>query len=85
MSTIATTADIEERVTAIFTQITGIPAEDIARDKRLSSDLQIDSLTLIEVAVSIQDELSIDVPDENLKDLSTVGDVIDLVVAAQQG
>ena len=84
MST-TTTADIETRVTAIFEQITGIPQAEIQRDKHLSSDLQIDSLTLIEVAVSIQDELAIEVPDENLKGLSTVGDVIDLVVSAQAG
>jgi acyl carrier protein len=53
----------------------------LERDKKLKDDLDIDSLTLIELAVTIQDELEVTVPDEQLQGLETVGDIVDLVNA----
>jgi acyl carrier protein len=75
--------DITTRLFEVFEQITGLPASAFQRDRRLSEDLQVDSLTMIELAVAIQDELDVAVADESIKSLVTVGDVIDLVVQAQ--
>ncbi|MEY9930932.1 acyl carrier protein [Catenulispora sp. GP43] len=69
------------KVAEIFDMIAGIPAEEITPDRRLADDLAIDSLTMIEIAVTIQDELTVSVADDKLKELRTIGDIIDLVVA----
>ena len=75
--------DIHDRVLAIIAEITDIPKEDLLPDKNLREDLDIDSLTTIEVAVTIQDEFDIEVEDEKLKELNTIQDVIDLVRSAR--
>lgn len=63
----------------IIEEIASVPAAEILPEKSLVDDLHIDSLTMIEVAVAIQDKFDIDVPDEELKNLKTVGDVAALV------
>jgi acyl carrier protein len=75
--------DIFERVTDIIAEITDIPKADLEPDKTLTEDLEIDSLTKIELAVTIQDEFDIEVEDEKLKELKTVQDIVDLVESAR--
>jgi acyl carrier protein len=38
---------------------------------------------MMELAVTIQDELQVSVSDDKIKDLRTVGDIVDLVAAAR--
>lgn len=78
-----TDKDIHDRVTSIIAEITDIPKDELLPDKSLKDDLEIDSLTTIEVAVTIQDEFDIEVEDEKLKELNTIQDVIDLVRSAR--
>jgi acyl carrier protein len=44
-------------------------------------DLDVDSLDLVEVAQIIEDEFGIELDGDSVKDVKTVGDVVDLVVA----
>jgi acyl carrier protein len=76
-----TDTEIMDTIRHILTEVAGIPAEEIQPDRRLVDDLDIDSLTLVEVATAVQDALEVEVPDEQLKDLKTVGDVVALVQA----
>jgi acyl carrier protein len=78
-----TDKDIHDRVTTIIAEVTDIPKDELLPDKSLRDDLEIDSLTTIEVAVTIQDEFDIEVEDEKLKELVTIQDVIDLVRSAR--
>lgn len=75
--------DTLDRVTAIIAEITDIPQAELLPDKSLREDLEIDSLTTIEVAVTIQDEFDIEVEDEKLRELKTIQDVVDLVQCAR--
>jgi acyl carrier protein len=68
-----------DRVTTLISEITDIPKTDLQPGKRLAADLEIDSLTTIELAVAIQDEFNIDVEDEKLKQLKTIQDITDLI------
>jgi acyl carrier protein len=63
----------------ILADIAGVPPEDVQPDRTLVDDLGIDSLTLVEVAAAVQDVFEVEVPDEGLLELKTVGDVIALV------
>ena len=42
-------------------------------------DLDIDSLSMVEIAVAAQDKFGVEIPDEQLKDLKTVQDVVNFV------
>jgi acyl carrier protein len=74
--------DVLDRVTGIITEITDIPKAELLPDKSLREDLEVDSLTTIEVAVAIQDEFDIEVEDEKLKEMKTIQDIVDLVQSA---
>jgi acyl carrier protein len=75
----AATAESVEQV--IFDGLTELGAEgEVARDSTFEV-LDVDSLDLVELAQIIEDEFGVELQGEDVKDLRTVGEVIDLVVA----
>ena len=69
-------------VTGIVEEIAGIPAAGLVPEQSLMEDLDIDSLTMIEIALAVQDRFDVDVPDDDLKSLQNLGDVVRLVEGA---
>jgi acyl carrier protein len=68
----------------VFDGLKEVGAEgDISRTATFE-ELDVDSLDLVEVAQIIEDEFGVALQGEDVKDLRTVGDVIDLVVARSQ-
>ena len=63
----------------IIDEIAGVPANEVTPDKTFVDDLDIDSLSMVEIAVAAQDKFGVEIPDDRLKDLKTVQDVIDYV------
>ena len=76
------TAESVEQV--IFDGLTELGAEgDVGRDSTFEQ-LDVDSLDLVELAQIIEDEFGVELQGEDVKDLTNVGQVIDLVVARSQ-
>ena len=63
----------------IVEEIAGVPADEVTPTKSFADDLDIDSLSMVEIAVAAQDKFGVEIPDEQLKDLKTVQDVITFV------
>jgi acyl carrier protein len=63
----------------IIDEVAGVPADDVSPEKNFVEDLDIDSLSMVEIAVAAQDKFGVEIPDEQLKDLKTVQDVITYV------
>jgi acyl carrier protein len=63
----------------IIDEVAGGPADQVTPDKTFVDDLDIDSLSMVEIAVAAQDKFGVEIPDDQLKDLKTVQDVIDYV------
>ncbi|GAA2858947.1 hypothetical protein GCM10010517_17430 [Streptosporangium fragile] len=63
----------------IINEITGIPASEVTPEKSFVDDLDIDSLSMVEIAVAAQDEFGVEIPDDQLKHLKTVKDVINFI------
>jgi acyl carrier protein len=63
----------------IVEEIAGVPAADVSPEKSFVDDLDIDSLAMVEIAVAAQDKFGVEIPDEQLKDLATVQDVVNFV------
>jgi acyl carrier protein len=63
----------------IIDEVAGVPADDVTPEKSFVEDLDIDSLSMVEIAVAAQDKFGVEIPDEQLKDLKTVQDVINFV------
>jgi acyl carrier protein len=69
---------------ASITKFAGTPASQVTPAADLTDDLNIDSLVLVEIIVSVQDKFGIEIPDEDLRDLKTVQDVVSYVQRAQR-
>ena len=63
----------------IIDEIAGVPADEVTPDKNFVDDLDIDSLSMVEIAVAAQDKFGVEIPDDQLKDLKTVQDVMNYV------
>jgi acyl carrier protein len=67
----------------IVEEVAGVPAADVSADKSFTDDLDIDSLSMVEIAVQAEDKFGVKIPDEDIKNLSTVRDVVSYVQQAQ--
>ena len=63
----------------IVEEIAGVPADEVTPNKSFVDDLDIDSLSMVEIAVAAQDKFGVEIPDDQLKDLTTVQDVVTFV------
>ena len=74
-----TDQEILSGLAEIVDEIAGVPADEVTPDKNFVEDLDIDSLSMVEIAVAAQDKFGVEIPDEQLKDLKTVQDVVNFV------
>ena len=73
----ATQEELIAGIAEIIEEVTGIEPSEVTVDKSFVDDLDIDSLSLVEIAVQIEDKYGVKVPDEDLAGLRTVGDAVD--------
>ena len=66
----------------IVNEIAGVPVGDITLDKSFIDDLDVDSLSMVEIATAAEDQFGVRIPDEDLKDLKTVGDAVSYIEKA---
>ena len=65
-----------EKLTQIICEYTGNNDIAITENTVLIADLGLNSLDLVNLAVKVEDEFDIEIPDRAIKDFKTVGDVI---------
>lgn len=65
-----------EKVISILEDQLGIDVAGVNEDTSFHDDLRIDSLDLFEVVTALEDEYEIEIPQEELDSLKTVGDVV---------
>ena len=68
-----------------FAEVLEIDPAEISRESRFADDLDADSIDLIEVINKAEQERGIKVEEEQLYDLETVGELVDLLDAAAGG
>ena len=78
----ATTEEIRTGLAEIVNEIAGVPAEDVQLDKSFTDDLDIDSLSMVEVVVAAEEKFGVKIPDDEVKNLSTVGDAVAFIERA---
>ena len=57
---------------------------DLREDMSFQDDLNADSIELVELIMSIEDELDVQVDDEKIEELNTIGDVLEYVEELEQ-
>lgn len=78
----ATTEEIREGLADIVNEITGVPAADVQLEKSFTDDLDIDSLSMVEVVVAAEEKFGVKIPDDDVKNLATVGDAVSFIERA---
>ena len=51
------------------------------RDKKFTDDLDVDSLSMVEVVVAAEEKFGVKIPDEEVTKMATVGDAVNFIVA----
>ena len=74
--------EILAELAQIVNEIAGVPVGDITPDKTFLDDLDVDSLSMVEIATAAEDKFGIRIPDDDLKDLKTVGDAVSYIEKA---
>lgn len=72
-------AEIAARIKEIISQVTSISVAEIGDDTSLTKGLDLDSLSLLEIAVDVDYAFQLGLPDERLKEIDCVRDAVELV------
>ena len=75
--------EILEGLATIVNEVAGVPVEDVQLDKSFVDDLDIDSLSMVEVVMAAEDKWGVKIPDSEVKNLKTVGDAVAYIAANQ--
>jgi len=58
-----------------------VEADQVQEDKSFVDDLQVDSLSLVELTMELEDTLGVELPEEELADVQTIGAFVDVILA----
>ena len=68
-----------EKVKAILSEQFDVEEDTITPDTRIADDLGADSLDVVDLLMSIEDEFEIEVPDEEIENIKTVGELVSYI------
>jgi acyl carrier protein len=75
-------ADVLAGLKEIVEEVAGVSASQIELDKNFTDDLDVDSLSMVEVVVAAEERFGVKIPDDAVTDLATVGDAVNFIVNA---
>ncbi len=75
--------EILDGLAVIVNEVAGVPVADVQLDKSFVDDLDIDSLSMVEVVMACEDKWGVKIPDSEVKNLKTVGDAVTYISANQ--
>ena len=67
----------------IVNEETGLPVETVELQKSFTDDLDIDSLSMMTIVVNAEEKFGVRIPDDDVKNLKTVGDAVSYITSAQ--
>jgi acyl carrier protein len=71
--------EVFDKVKNLFVDELGIDSKKVTMEAKLEEDLDIDSLGIVEVVMAFEDEFEIEIDDEELTDVGTVGQAVNLL------
>ena len=74
----------EQKVKEILAKQLGIDQAKINANTNIATDLGADSLDLVEILMSLEDEFSVSIPDEAIPSIKTVGDLVAFIDNAKK-
>lgn len=68
-----------DKVREIIAKQLSAKLEDVKPDSNIAEDLGADSLDLVEILMSLEDEFGISIPDEAIPQIKTIKDVVEFI------
>ncbi len=75
-----TEAEIQEKVSQIVSEQTGIDKSELTREMSFVDDLNADSLDTTELVMKFEDEFEMSIPDEEAEKIRTIGQANDYII-----
>jgi acyl carrier protein len=75
--------DILNRVKKVTVEELGVKEEEVTEAASFQEDLGADSLDVVELVMALEDEFGIDIPDEEVGEIKTVGDAVNYIEKKQ--
>ena len=72
-------AEVMEVVRERAVEMLEVEAEAVQDDKSFVDDLQVDSLSLVEFTMELEDVFGVELPEDELTGLTTIGGLVDLI------
>ncbi len=67
---------VEEKIKSIISEQLGVKSEEVTPQASFIDDLGADSLDTVELIMALEEEFSVEIPDEDAEKMTTVGDAI---------
>lgn len=72
---------VQEQIMKLAAEAGNVPLSQVSMESHIQNDLNFDSLGVVEFAMEVEDAFSINVPDDQMVQLLTIGDVVRYVEA----
>jgi len=73
---VASADEIRSGLATILDEVADVSPDDVSDDKSFVDDLDVDSLSMVEVAMAAEEKFGVKIPDDELPKLKTVGDAV---------
>ncbi len=70
---------VEERVKEIIVEQLGVDAAQVTERAKFVDDLGADSLDTVELVMALEEEFSLEIPDEDAEKITSVGEAVDYI------
>lgn len=77
----ASADEIRAGLASILEEVADVSPSDVSDDKSFTDDLDVDSLSMVEVAMAAEERFGVKIPDDELPKLKTVGDAVNYIAA----
>ena len=71
-----TSEEIRTGLAEILEEIADVSPDDVTAEKSFTDDLDVDSLSMVEIIYAAEEKFGVSIPDEEAKNLKTVGDAV---------
>ena len=75
--------EILKGLAEILEEFAGVEPKDATEDKSFTEELDVDSLSMVEVVVAAEERFDVKIPDDDVQSLKTVGDAVSFIEKAQ--
>ena len=68
-----------DKIKKILADTLDVNEDEISADTNIATDLGADSLDVVEILMSIEDEFDIEIPDSEIENIRTVGELVEYI------